>query len=72
MEDKIEDVALAIERAMFAPHELPLSTELHEKYRLTALAAIEAMFSEEGWQTLVDAELFASYPGKTFNQEKST
>ena len=40
--DPVEHVALAIERSMFAPHELPLDDELHGKYRVTAKAAIEA------------------------------
>ena len=43
MRDMIEWVALAIEASMFAPHELPLGTELHAKYRETADAAIKAM-----------------------------
>ena len=38
--DPIERVALAIEKSMFAPHELPLDAELHGKYRDTAKAAI--------------------------------
>ena len=42
--DMIERVALAIERTMFAPHELPLDQELHGKYRDTARAAIAAMY----------------------------
>lgn len=42
-EDEIERVALAIERSMFAPHELPLDAGLHIKYRATAVAAINAM-----------------------------
>jgi hypothetical protein len=41
-EDEIERVALAIERTMFAPHELPLPPDLHIKYRGTAVAAINA------------------------------
>lgn len=42
-EDEIERTAQAIEASMFAPHELPLSAELHLKYRATAIAAISAM-----------------------------
>ncbi len=42
-DDMIERVALAIEAAMWAPHELPLGPELHAKYRDTARAAIKAM-----------------------------
>jgi hypothetical protein len=42
-EGEIERVALAIERSMFAPHELPLTAELHLKYRATAIAAISVM-----------------------------
>jgi hypothetical protein len=30
--DFIDNIALSIERGMFAPHELPLSEELHAKY----------------------------------------
>jgi len=41
-EEEIERVAQAIERSMFAPHELPLSADLHLKYRATAVAAINA------------------------------
>jgi hypothetical protein len=40
-----ERIARAIEATMFAPHELPLSGDLHQKYLETAdaaLAAIEA------------------------------
>lgn len=40
---KRERVAEAIERSMFAPHELPLPDELHQKYLATADAAIAAM-----------------------------
>jgi hypothetical protein len=40
--DVIEAVALAIEGTMFAPHELPATPDLHEKYRATASAAIAA------------------------------
>ena len=40
--DMIEKVALAIERAMFIPEELPVDPELHAKYREVARAAIEA------------------------------
>ena len=40
--DPVERVALAIEKSMFAPHELPLDDELHGKYRETAKAAIAA------------------------------
>jgi hypothetical protein len=43
IDDLIECVALAIERTMFAPHELPLDAELHGRYRDTARAAIAAM-----------------------------
>ncbi len=43
MRDMEECVALAIEKMMFAPHELPLDAELHEHYRQTAIAAIKAM-----------------------------
>jgi hypothetical protein len=42
-ESMIERVALAIERTMFADHELPCDPDLHKKYRGTARAAIEAM-----------------------------
>jgi hypothetical protein len=42
-EEEIERVALAIERTMFAPHELPLPHDLHVQYRGTAVAAINAM-----------------------------
>jgi hypothetical protein len=41
--DVVEQVAVAIERTMFAPHEFPLDQELHRKYRVTAKAAIDAM-----------------------------
>lgn len=41
--DVVEQVAVAIERTMFAPHELPLDPELHRKYRVTAKAAVDAM-----------------------------
>lgn len=40
---KRERVAKAIERCMFAEHELPLPDELHQKYLMTADAAIAAM-----------------------------
>lgn len=43
MSEMIERLALAIEATMFAPHELPLDTGLHAKYRETARAVIEAM-----------------------------
>ena len=43
MRDMIEQVALAIEATMFAPHEMPLDAELHAKYLETASAAIKAM-----------------------------
>jgi hypothetical protein len=43
MKDMAEQVAQAIEKMMFAPHELPLDAELHEHYRQTAIAAINAM-----------------------------
>ena len=42
----IERVALAIEATMFAPHELPVSAELHAKYKITALAAILTKMGE--------------------------
>jgi hypothetical protein len=41
--EMVERVARAIEATMFAPHELPIEGELHERYRETARAAIEAM-----------------------------
>lgn len=47
-EEEIERVALAIERTMFAPHELPLPHDLHVKYRGTAVAAINAMSAPVG------------------------
>lgn len=47
MVEMIERVASAIEATMFAPHELPLDTELHEKYLMTARAAMEAMPAQE-------------------------
>lgn len=43
MSEMIERVALIIEATMFAPHELPLDTEIHAKYREAARAAIETM-----------------------------
>lgn len=43
MNEIIERVANAIEQTMFAPHELPLAADLHERYLETARAAIEAM-----------------------------
>jgi hypothetical protein len=43
MSEMIERVAQAIEATMFAPHELPVTGELHERYLETASAAIEAM-----------------------------
>ncbi len=42
-EDMVERVAVAIEKTMFAPHEFPLGAELHQLYRGTARAAIQAM-----------------------------
>lgn len=39
----IERVALAIETTMFAPHELPVAPDLHDRYLVTARAAVEAM-----------------------------
>jgi hypothetical protein len=53
MDERIVDaVADAIEATMFAPHELPLSADLHAKYCLTARAAIaahEAALREAGF-----------------------
>jgi formylmethanofuran dehydrogenase subunit E len=46
---KRERVAFAIERTMFAPHEFPLPDELHQKYLVTADAAIEAMAYKKHW-----------------------
>lgn len=41
-------VAETIERSMFAPHELPLSLELHEKYMATARDVInELKFADQ-------------------------
>lgn len=46
----VEAVASAIERTMWAAHEMPLDDELHKKYRHTARAAIAAVRAHEGWQ----------------------
>ena len=42
-----ERVAREIEASMFAPHELPINGELHERYLETAGAAIAAL-AEKG------------------------
>lgn len=59
MNEMIERVARAIEATMFAPHELPLAAELHERYRETARAAIEAM------REPTEAQLSAAVPEPT-------
>lgn len=41
--EMIERVARAIEATMFAPHELPITGELHKRYLEAARAAIKAM-----------------------------
>ncbi len=44
----VERVAVAIEKTMFAPHEFPLSEELHGRYLVTARAAITSYHGISG------------------------
>jgi Lar family restriction alleviation protein len=56
----VEAAAAAMERHMFAPHELPLSAELHAKYLdnargvIAAISALSATPVPEGWRTIAD------------------
>ncbi len=43
--DRVIIVAEIIERSMFAPHEFPLSPELHAKYLATARDVVDALSS---------------------------
>ncbi len=51
-------VAETIERSMFAPHEFPLSVELHAKYLTTAREVIKAL--KFARPKLVDADSLAT------------
>ena len=46
MSDLIDRIARTIEGTMFAPHELPVSDDLHARYRVTAAAALTVVETE--------------------------
>jgi hypothetical protein len=63
MSEMVERVAKAIEATMFAPHELPITGELHEQYLETASAAIAEVrkylddYYTDDWLDVLDEAL---------------